>query len=313
MRSFYLKTSVQKCPQKEDMDFAESLQEETAVIVGNFDGFHRGHRYLIELLKRRAEEKSLKSVVVTFCPHPLKVLAPEMITCELSDLEERIDLIKELDPDYLCFLRFDRDLAGMSARDFLREIIHERLNCRHLLVGYDWRFGRRREGEIELAREVGKDLGFEVEVADPYRIDGHVVSSTLIRRLLAEGRLEEAEIYLGRRYWIKRRVIRGEGRGRDMGFPTANLEGTDNLCLKEGVYAVLVEGRWKGVANYGIRPTFGGGRKVLEVHIPHFSGDLLGKRIKVEFLKFLRQEKKFRNVDELKKQIERDIQSALEL
>ena len=313
MRSFYLRTSVQKCPQKEDMESVERIEEETAVIVGNFDGFHRGHRYLIELLKERAKGKGLKSVVVTFCPHPLRVLAPDMITCELSDIEERIELIRGIDPDYLCFLRFDRDLAGMSARDFLREIIFERLRCRHLLVGYDWRFGRKREGEIELAREVGEELGFEVEVAEPYRVNDHVVSSTLIRRLLGEGRLEEAKRYLGRNYWIKRMVVKGEGRGSGIGFPTANLEGTDNLCLREGVYAVRVNGEMRGVANYGRRPTFGGGKRVLEVHIPGFKGNLLGQKIMVEFLSFLREERKFASVDELKKQIEKDVQSSLEL
>ena len=295
------------------MNPVEELDSETALIVGNFDGFHAGHRYLIELLKMRAGERGLKSVVVTFCPHPLKVLAPEMIPCELSDIEERIELIGELDPDYLCFLRFDPELAEMSARDFLREIIHQRLKCRHLLVGYDWRFGRRREGEVELAREMGKELGFDVEVASPYRIGEHVVSSTLVRRLLSEGRLEEAQIYLGRRYWIRRRVVPGEGRGSKIGFPTANLEGTDNLCLREGVYAVLVDGEMRAVANYGRRPTFGGGGKVLEVHIPGFEGDLRNKKIKVEFIKFLREEKKFAGVDELIEQIKRDVQLALEL
>ena len=295
------------------MNPVEELDSETALIVGNFDGFHAGHRYLIELLKMRAGEKGLKSVVVTFCPHPLKVLASEMIPCELSDIEERIELIGELNPDYLCFLRFDPELANMSARDFLREIINQRLKCRHLLVGYDWRFGRRREGEVELAREMGKELGFEVEVASPYRIGEHVVSSTLVRRLLSEGRLEEAQIYLGRRYWIRRRVVPGEGRGSKIGFPTANLEGTDNLCLREGVYAVLVDGEMRAVANYGRRPTFGGGGKVLEVHIPGFEGDLRSKKIKVEFIKFLREEKKFAGVDQLIEQIKKDVQLALEL
>ena len=295
------------------MNPVEELDSETALIVGNFDGFHAGHRYLIELLKMRAGEKGLKSVVVTFCPHPLKVLAPEMIPCELSDIEERIELIGELNPDYLCFLRFDPELANMSARDFLREIIHQRLKCKHLLVGYDWRFGRRREGEVELAREMGKELGFEVEVASPYRIGEHVVSSTLVRRLLSEGRLEEAQIYLGRRYWIRRRVVPGEGRGSKIGFPTANLEGTDNLCLREGVYAVLVDGEMRAVANYGRRPTFGGGGRVLEVHIPGFEGDLRSKKIKVEFIKFLREERKFAGVDQLIEQIKKDVQLALEL
>ncbi len=313
MESFFLQTSKQSCPLKEDMNPRERIDRDSAVIVGNFDGFHRGHRYLIDLLKDRAREKKLASVVVTFCPHPLKVLAPEIITCELSDIDERIRLISEAGPDFLCFIRFDEEFARMEAREFLKEIIHERLRCRHLLVGYDWRFGHRREGEIELAREVGEDLGFEVEVASPYTVDGHVVSSTLIRRLLREGRIQEAELYLGRRYWIERTVVQGEGRGRKIGIPTANLADTQNLCLREGVYAVEVNDSKRAVANYGIRPTFGEGEKILEVHIPGFKGDLLGKRIKVSFLKYLREERKFSGIKELKAQVERDIQSALEL
>jgi riboflavin kinase/FMN adenylyltransferase len=195
----------------------------------------------------------------------------------------------------------------------LEEIIYRRLRCRYLLVGYDWRFGYRREGEIELAKEVGERLGFEVELANPFKKNGHIVSSTLVRRLLSEGRLREAEEFLGRRYWIRRKVIRGDGRGSKIGFPTANLKDTEDLCLKEGVYAVIVEEKMPAVANYGYRPTFDGRKKVLEVHIPNFSSELKGKRIKVEFVEFIREERKFNSLEELKSQIEKDIQSALSL
>lgn len=311
MEAFFLKLSEGRCPLK--VELRESINDKTALIVGNFDGFHIGHRYLVRTLKKRASNMGLKTLVVTFCPHPLKVLAPKLFMCELSSAEEKIELLANQGVDYLCFIRFDRDFAKMGAKEFLEEVLHRRLGCRYLLVGYDWRFGYRREGEIELAREVGSKLGFEVELAQPYRKDGHIVSSTLVRRLLSEGRLEEAEDFLGRRYWIKRRVVRGEGRGSKIGFPTANLKDTDSLCLKEGVYAVRVDDELLGVANYGTRPTFDGKKKILEVHIPDFKGNLRGKTIKVEFLKFLREERKFSSVDELKKQIEADIQSALAL
>ena len=300
MRTFFLET-------------VRSLGEETAVTVGSFDGYHLGHRYLVSKLKERAKERKLKTLIVTFCPHPLKVLAPKVKLCELTDPEEKKELLGAEGIDYICFIRFDREFSKIPAREFLEDILFKRLGCRFLLVGYDWRFGHRREGEIELAREVGKRLGFEVEPVEPFTLNGHVVSSTLIRRLLSEGRVEEVKDFLGRRYWIKRRVTKGEGRGSKIGFPTANLKGTENLCLKEGVYAVLVEGRYPGVANYGERPTFGGGKRVLEVHIPGFKGDLKGKTLKVEFLKFLREEKKFPSVEDLKKQIEKDIQLALEV
>ncbi len=309
MEPFFLKLSEGRC--LVEVDLREAVDEETALTVGNFDGFHTGHRYLTDLLKERARERGLKTLVVTFCPHPLKVLAPKLFLCELSTAEEKIELLKEQGIDYLCFIRFDREFSKMSAKDFLEEVLYRRLRCRYLLVGYDWRFGHRREGEIELAKEVGKRLGFEVELAEPFRKNGHIVSSTLVRRLLSEGRVEEAEEFLGRRYWIRRKVVKGDGRGSKLGFPTANLKDTHNLCLKEGVYAVMVEGSMPAVANYGTRPTFDGRKRVLEVHIPGFEGNLRGKRIKVEFLKFLREERRFSSVEELRKQIEEDIQSAL--
>ncbi len=309
MRAFFLKLSGDRCPV--DLEEIAELKEETAVVVGNFDGFHLGHRYLVDLLKSRAEERGLKTAVVSFCPHPLRVIAKDLPLCELSTAEERIELIQPTGVDYLCFLRFTEEFSRMSARAFLKEILYRRLACRFLLVGYDWRFGYRREGEVELAKEVGRELGFEVETAEPFRKNGHIISSTLIRRLLGEGRLRSAEEFLGRRYWVRREVVPGDGRGSAIGFPTANLKDTENLCLKEGVYAVRVEESYTGVANFGYRPTFNSGRRVLEVHIPGFRGDLRGRRIKVEFLKFLREERRFSGVEELRKQIEKDIQSAL--
>ncbi len=313
MRSFFLKISEKSCPSRIDLETLERLEDKTAVIVGSFDGYHLGHQFLIRRLKERAKERNLRTIAVTFCPHPLKVLAPKVNLCELTDMEEKQELLGEEGIDYLCFIRFDREFSRIPAREFLEEILFRRIGCRYLLVGYDWRFGYRREGEIELAREVGRRVGFEVEPVEPFTLNGHVVSSTLIRRLLSEGRIEEAETFLGRRYWVSRKVVKGEGRGSRIGFPTANLKGTENLCLKEGVYAVRVDGRYVGVANYGRRPTFGGTKKVLEVHISNFSGDLRGRKIKVEFLKFLREERKFSSVEDLKRQIRRDIQLALEV
>jgi len=311
MEAFFLKLFEGRCPIK--IETREGLSDPTAVVVGNFDGLHRGHTHLLNILGKRARERSLKTLVVTFCPHPLKVLAKNLFMCELSSAEEKIELFAELGIDYLCFIKFDKNFSRIRAKEFLKEVLWKRLRCKYLLVGYDWRFGYRREGEVELAREMGRKLGFEVELAKAYRKNGHIVSSTLLRRLLSEGRLKEVKEFLGRTYWIKRKVVRGEGRGRKIGFPTANLGETENLCLREGVYAVRVDDTYIGVANYGYRPTFDGKKKVLEVHIIGFSGNLKGKKIKVEFLKFLREERKFSDIKELKKQIESDIHLALSL
>ncbi|NPB07760.1 MAG: bifunctional riboflavin kinase/FAD synthetase [Aquificae bacterium] len=289
------------------------LREKTAIIVGNFDGVHLGHRYLVDLLKEKARERNLKTLVLTFFPHPLRILAPQILPCELTNLEEKILLLEESSPDFVVVINFTEEFARIPARKFLEEVLYRKLGCRYLLVGYDWRYGHRREGEVELAKEVGKELGFEVEEAPPFKINGHVVSSTLVRRLLKEGRVEEVKKYLGHNYWIKRRVVRGEGRGTKIGFPTANLSETNNLCLKEGVYLVKVEDSDYGLANYGFRPTFGGKERVLEVHLLDKKKDLRDKKIKVEFLRFLRPERRFSSVQELVNQIEEDVKRAREL
>ncbi len=313
MVTFFLKITAEDCPLKGDLKALERVEEPTAITVGNFDGFHLGHRYLIDKLKEKAEEKGLKSLVLTFCPHPLKVLAPNLLPCELSDIEEKIEQVEREGIDMFSFIRFDEEFSRIRAREFLIDILYKRLNCRYLLVGYDWRFGYRREGEIELARELGEEFGFEVESVPPFQLEGHVVSSTLLRRLLKEGRVEEAKTFLGRNYYIKREVIPGDGRGSKIGFPTANLKNTENLCLRKGVYGVIVENKYVGVANYGVRPTFGGDRKVLEVHILGFKGDLRGRTLRVEFVKFIRPEMRFPGVAELIRQIEKDIETARKL
>ncbi len=285
----------------------ERLEEEHAITVGVFDGVHLGHQYLLKKLIESAQRRGLKGCVLSFYPHPSKVISPGQQPCELTDPLERAERILRLGIDRVVFINFDREFSRIRAEDFLRHVLFERLRCRYLLVGYDWRFGYRREGEVELAKEMGQRLGFEVETAEPFYKNGHIISSTYIRRLLHTGRLEEASEYLGENYWVKRKVVRGSGRGSSLGYPTANLGPSENLCLKEGVYAVRVNGQFLGVANYGFRPTFDGKTKVLEVHILDFEGNLRGERLKVEFLGFLREEKKFSSKDELIKQIERDI------
>ncbi|WP_333784617.1 bifunctional riboflavin kinase/FAD synthetase [Thermocrinis sp.] len=290
-----------------DFECVYELYGHWAITVGVFDGVHLGHRYLIERLVENAKKRNLKSCVLSFYPHPSKTLSPSQQPCELTDPLERAERILRLGVDVVVYIHFDKEFSKVKAEDFLRNIIYERLKCKYLLVGYDWRFGYKKEGEVELAKEFGQRLGFEVETAEPFYKNGHLISSTYIRRLLHSGRLEEAFEYLGERYFIRRKVVRGSGRGSVLGYPTANLGGTENLCLKEGVYAVKVEDQYLGVANYGYRPTFDGRTKVLEVHLLDFRGNLRGKKIKVEFLSFIREERKFPSKEELLKQIEKDI------
>ncbi|WP_448588216.1 bifunctional riboflavin kinase/FAD synthetase [Thermocrinis sp.] len=295
------------------LDCLEGLEEEHAITVGVFDGIHLGHRYLIKKLVESSKSRGLKSCVLSFYPHPSKILSPSQQPCELTDYLERAERILSLGVEKVVFINFDKDFARVRAEEFLRDIIHRRLKCRYLLVGYDWRFGYKKEGEVELAKELGQKLGFEVETAEPFYKDGHLISSTYIRRLLHNGRLEEAFEYLGERYWIRRKVVKGAGRGSALGYPTANLGGTENLCLREGVYAVKVEDQYLGVANYGYRPTFDGRAKVLEMHLLDFKENIRGERMKVEFLGFIREERKFSSVEELVRQIEKDISTVKDI
>ncbi len=289
----------------------DSLDYETAIAIGNFDGVHIGHQYLVNRLVEEAKLRGLKPVILSFYPHPLKVLSPDQAPCELSSVYERADILASLNVYACLFIKFTKEFSLMKAEDFLKDIVHRKLKCKFLLVGYDWRFGYRREGEIELAKELGRELGFDVKLSEPFKVDGHIVSSTLIRRLLHTGRVEEVTKYLKRRYYLLRKVVKGDGRGSKIGFPTANLEGSENLCLKEGVYAVRVNDEHIAIANYGYRPTFGGKKRVLEVHIIHKSLNLYGKKIKVEFLEFLREEKKFSSSLDLINQIKEDISKVL--
>ncbi len=290
----------------------ERLQEEHAITVGVFDGVHLGHQYLLKKLMESAQKRGLKSCVLSFYPHPSKVLSPGQQPCELTDPLERAERILRLGIDRVIFINFDKDFSRMRAEDFLKDVLFEKLRCRYLLVGYDWRFGYRKEGEVELAKEMGQKLGFEVETAEPFYKNGHIISSTYIRRLLHSGRLEEAREYFGENYWIKRKVVKGSGRGSSLGYPTANLGPSDNLCLKEGVYTVRINESLFGVANYGFRPTFDGRIKVLEVHILDFEGNLRGESLKVEFLNFLREEKRFSSKEELIRQIQKDVATVRE-
>jgi len=284
-----------------------------ALAVGNFDGIHLGHQHLLKTLVLEAKKRDLIPSVLMFDPHPLEVLEKESAPCILSTIEERKVYILELGIEEIFVINFTKEFSNISARDFIKYYVYEKLNTKLLIVGYDWRYGAKREGEFELAKEMGQTLGFDVIPSEPYNVDGHIVSSTLIRRLLKEAKLDEVKRYLGRDYSIKREVIKGKGLGAKIGFPTANISNTSNMCLKEGVYAVKVDNHL-GVANYGKRPTVENTKEnILEIHIIDFNADLLGKVLNITFLGFLREEKKFNSIEELKTQIKTDIETAKRL
>jgi len=283
--------------------------------IGNFDGVHLGHQQLFKHVLKRAREINGEAIVMTFYPHPLKVLRPEnsgppVITCH----NQKIRLIEQCGIDAVITVNFTKEFAQLSAREFVENILLKKIGLKVIVVGWDYQFGRNREGNIEFLKEEGKRLGFAVEVLDSIKVNGMIVSSTMVRKCVLEGDLKKAEKLLGRKYEIVGEVVKGRDRGgRLLGFPTANIRMDDKLCPQTGVYAVevVVDGKvYGGAANIGYNPTFGDESLSLETHIFDFSGDLYGKEIVVRLVERLREEKKFSGPEELAKQISIDIEKA---
>ena len=277
--------------------------------LGVFDGVHVGHREVIARAVTAARKEGGKSFVVTFSPHPIRVIAPDKAPAALlATLDEKAAVVKALGVDGLLVIRFDMDFANMEAEDFVGKLLDA--DVRTVAVGEDWRFGRKRSGDVGMLRRMGAELGFRLEAVPPVMWDGERISSTRIRQAIRDGNFDEVEKMLGRPYEISGTVVEGRKLGRQLGFPTANLPIGERQTPRDGVWAVKLDGGLEGVANLGTRPTVDGTERLLEVHILGFSGDLYGKDLRVRFYKFLRPEKKFSSVDELREQIVQDAEEA---
>jgi riboflavin kinase / FMN adenylyltransferase len=284
-----------------------------SVTAGNFDGVHVGHRELLRRTVARARSGGLTAVALTFSPHPVRFFSPRARFYEITTLPEKAERIATLGIDALVVESFGGELGRMTPEEFAREILHRRLGARHVVVGYDFTFGRGRTGSPALLAELGRAIGFEVEIVPPVMRDGLIVSSSRVRDLLLAGRVREAEELLCRPYRLSGRVVRGAGRGRALGYPTANIQFTQELVPLPGVYIVDVEidGRLhRGVVNVGFNPTFGENSLGLEVHILDFDCDLYGGEVAVCFRERIRDERKFGSVEELIGQIGQDVQRA---
>jgi len=283
----------------------------TVVTIGNFDGVHLGHRAILGRVQQRARELEAQAVAVTFDPHPLKVLRPEMHLPLLTTPAQKLELLNASGLEAVVVLPFTREFAALPARDFVMQYFCERLRVREVVVGHDYCFGRNREGNIDLLTELGRTHGFTVQVVWAVEVDGAVVSSSLIRAMLKLGRVAEAAHLLGRSYGVVGRVIQGKGRGAKLlGVPTANLRPENELLPATGIYAVRVRlgaETWLGAANIGTCPTFENGEFSLEVHLLDFAGDLYGDTLEVEFVARLREERKFPSLEALTAQIHADI------
>ncbi len=284
--------------------------------LGNFDGVHLGHQAIFEKVIERAREIGGTSVAFTFEPHPLKVLAPERSPRLLNTFHGKMRLLEVAGLDVVICAKFTRAFADQNPEDFAREVLHKTIGVREVYVGYDYAFGKGREGSIESLKRMGKTYGFEVGVIEPVRIDNVVVSSSILRDLISSGRIEEASRLLGRSYTIEGEVVHGAHRGQTIGFPTANLHTANEVLPAFGVYAVHADvggSRFQGVASIGIRPTFDAGPVSIEVYLFGFEGDLYGRQMEVQFVKRLRGEEKFSDVDSLVRQIRKDVEEAMQV
>jgi riboflavin kinase/FMN adenylyltransferase len=286
------------------------------VTIGNFDGVHKGHQVLFEKVRDRAMDLQGTSVVITFEPHPIKVMSPEKLRPLITISEQKKELVMSQGIDILLLIKFNLKFAGISARDFVKDILVDRIGIKEIVVGYDYAFGHSREGNIQLLREMGQEFKFTVHQVRPVYAGKTLVSSTSIRNLIVEGNLSEANRLLGRNYQIRGKVIEGRKRGEPLlGYATANLRLPDGLIPREGVYIVTVEleGKlYQGVTNIGYNPTFKDKTLSVETHIFDFSANIVKQNIKVNFLSRLRDEITFTTVEELSQQISRDIEQARE-
>lgn len=285
----------------------------TVMTVGTFDGVHAGHKVLINTVLNKAKERNARSVIITFDPHPRDIINPGSSGIKLlSTLKERSELLADLGVDEMVVIPFDRDFSLLTSEEFVRDIIWEKIGISEFVIGYDHHFGRDREGTIETVQRLGRELGFDSHVVSKQEVKDKTVSSTAIRRAIQEkGDMKLAANFLERNYILRGTVVHGEKRGKQIGFPTANIhpENKHKVIPRNGVYAVFVriDGSYHpGMMNIGVRPTFDGDDVRIEVHIFDFDEDIYGKEVLIQFVDGIRDERKFDGIDDLKKQLVSD-------
>lgn len=287
-----------------------NIAKPTVLTLGVFDGLHLGHQRIMRHVVERAGAIGAMPTAITFDPHPRSVLHPESAPPMLQTLDQRLANFEVLGIEQAIVVIFDREFAAQPAEAFLRDIIHDRLHAREVYLGEGFAFGKGRGGNIDLLRKMSGELGFTADEVEEVRLRGTRISSSAIRRLLADGRVNIARSMLGRPYGVEGVIIRGNRRGHTIGFPTANLKPRNRVIPRFGVYATatLIDGHWrKSITNIGVRPTFeSDSEPSIETYIFDFDGDLYGDVLRVRFLHRIRDERKFNGIDELKAQIEKD-------
>lgn len=288
-----------------------SSERQTVVTIGTFDGVHAGHRKIIERLVNAAHANNLDSVVLTFFPHPRMVLQKESGIKLINTIEEKRDLLEDTGIDHLVVHPFTHQFSRLTALEFVRDILVHKLNAKKVIIGYDHRFGRNRTADINDLRKFGEEFGFEVEEISQQDVEEVAVSSTKIRKALEEGKVEKANLYLENPFTLTGKIVKGRGLGKELGFPTANLQIEEDYKLipKNGVYTVraLIDGEmFFGMMNIGTNPTVGGKEQTIETYFFDLEKDLYGKRLRIELLVRIRDEKKFDSVEQLKVAMKQD-------
>jgi len=289
--------------------------QKSIILIGNFDGVHLGHQKLFDSAKKHKKKENLKIGVVTFDPIPKMFFNKKLKNYRISNLNQKLNIFKKFKVDFVINKKFDKKFSKIKCNKFISEIIYKKLNPKIIFVSNNFKFGNKREGDVKLLKFLEKKYNYKIINPPTLKKKNKTISSSLIRKLLADGKLDLANNYLNRNWSIEGVVKKGRNMGKKIGFPTCNIDIENYVIARPGVYAVKVNilnnnKILKGIANLGYRPTFNQKKILLEVNIFNFSGNLYNKKLTVEFIKFIRGEKKFKGIDQLKKQIKLDLKSA---
>ena len=292
-----------------------NVHKQSILLIGNFDGLHLGHQKLFNLAKKYKKKFKLKIGVITFEPMPKMYFNKNLKNFRILSIHQKIKILEKLDVDFLITKKFNKQFSKIKSQNFIKEILYKKLKAKYIFVSNNFRFGNKREGDVNELIRNEKNYNYKIIKPKPFKLKNTVISSTLIRKLLSNGKIEFVNRLLSRNWSIESKVEKGRQLGKKIGFPTCNLNIKNYVIAKTGVYAVKIyqENKnfsLKGIANLGYRPTFNQKKILLEVYIFNFSGNLYNKHLTIEFINFIRKEKKFKNINQLRKQINLDLKSA---
>ena len=292
-----------------------NIHKNSILLVGNFDGLHLGHQKLFNLAKKYKKKFKLKIGVVTFEPIPKMYFNKKLTNYRISNISQKIKILEKLGVDFLITKKFDKKFSKMKSHSFIKEALYKKLKAKYIFVSNNFRFGNKREGNVNQLINNEKNYKYKIVKSKPLKLKNKIISSTLIRKLLSNGKIEFVNKMLNRNWSIAGKVEKGRKLGKKIGFPTCNIDIKDYVLAKPGVYAAKIYRKnknfpLKGIANLGCRPTFNQKKILLEVHIFNFHGNLYNKHLTIELINFIRKEKKFKNINQLKKQINLDLKIA---